>query len=311
MLSEVQGQNESVRYLRKVIAGSFTSPLLLVGPEGVGRKFAVLSAAKEEFATTGAAEFHLKQIARGVHPDIHILHPDEGKDLGISEVRELLEVVTSYPSSAPMRYAILDGADRLTDAAANALLKTLEEPSPTTRFFLLAENAGSVIPTIRSRCAELRFRALPEEFVVECLRRHTDDPNKALVYSRISEGSVGRALQYLGSGRLTIRDEMLALLKQGPNGDLSSLFSAVDEMKSLRLGLRFLEHLLRDLLMIHFDPTSLTNVDIARDLELLRPRLGEHRIWALMDGLRKVLRHPPSMNLSFHFKTVLASTFAE
>lgn len=309
MLIDVQGQAEGVRYLRRVVDGTLTSPLLLVGPEGVGKRFSVNEAAKERFSAAGGAEYHLAQIARGIHPDLCVVTQTDGKDIGIAEIRETIDLTSSYPCSAPVRYVVIDGADHLTDAAANALLKTLEEPPSTTRFFLLAQNARAVLPTIRSRCGELRFRPLPEKFVTEFLGQHTDDPSKALVYARISEGSVGRALQYLGSGRLTLRDEMLGLIKVGLTGDLSSLFSAVGKVGSLSLGLKFLDHVLRDLAMLPYDSTTLTNVDIARELELLRPRLGEEKLWGLIEGVRNVQRLPSSMNLAYHVKSIFASVF--
>lgn len=310
MLSDVQGQTEGVRFLRRIVDGSFRSPLMLVGPEGVGKRFAVLEAAKERFSLAGGEEYHVTQIMRGIHPDVHLVTSVDGKDIGISDIREVIALTASFPCSAPVRFVVIDGAERLTDAAANALLKTLEEPHPTTQFFLLTENAQRVLPTIRSRCGELRFRTLPEKFVVEFLREHTDDPSKALVYARISEGSVGRALQYLGSGRLTLRDEMLGLIKVGLTGDLSSLFSAVGKISSLKLGLRFLEHILYDLTMLPFDSTALTNVDIVRELDLLRPRLGETRLWQLVDGVRAAHRLPASINLSYHIKSHFASVFS-
>jgi hypothetical protein len=312
LLSEVQGQAEGVRFLRRVIEGHLTSPLLLVGPEGVGRRFSILEAAKEEFSASGYAEHHCLQIDKGVHPDILVLQPPEdAKEIGVQEIRDMIEVTSSFPSSAPTRYVIIDGADALTPSAANAFLKTLEEPPAGTRFFLLAENGKKVIPTIRSRCGELRYKPLPEQFIADYLLQHTNDPSKALVYARISDGSVGRAIQYLGSGRLTLRDEMLSLIKLGLGGDLSSLFSSVGKIGSLRLGLRFLEHILHDLIMISCAPATITNVDIAAELAQVRAQLGDRRVWNLFDGLRAVQRLQGPINLNYHVKSYLASAFSE
>lgn len=311
MLSEVQGQAEGVLFLRRIIEGRFSSPLLLIGQEGVGRRFSILEAAKEEFSASGYAETHCLQISKGVHPDVLILRPpDDSKEIGVSEIREMIEVTQSFPSIAPMRYVIIDGADALTPSAANAFLKTLEEPPATTRFFLLAEKGQGVLPTIRSRCGEIRYRPLPEQFVVQYLLQHTNDPAKALVYARISEGSVGRAIQYLGSGRLTLRNEMLALLKTGLMGDLSSLFSSVGKIGSLRLGLRFLEHLLHDLIMLPYS-VPLTNVDLKEELARVREQMGEARLWRLFDGLRAIQRTRGPINLSYHVKAYLAFAFSE
>lgn len=308
MLSEVQGQNEAVAFLRRSVEGRFTSPLLLVGPEGIGRRHAVLSAAKEHFSTAS----DVFQISRGVHPDVVTVQPEDDKDIGIEAVRDLIQVTSAYPSIAPVRYVILDGADRLTAPAANAFLKTLEEPPSPTRFFLLAQDLTQVLPTIRSRCGLVRCSPLSEEFVVSFLRQHTDDAGKALVYARLAEGSVGRALQYLGAGRLALRDEMLSLLKLGLNKDISSIFSAVTKVgTSLRLGLRFLEHLLHDLVMLPYDTTAVTNIDILDELGVLHRQLGAARIERLVSGFGAVRSLNGSVNLAFHVKSYFANVFAE
>src|SRR5690606_13632128 len=147
------------------------------------------------------------------------------------------------PAQAPYKYLVIDGADRMTSAAANALLKTLEEAPSEVRFFLLAEDETKVLPTIRSRCALVRFQPLSEEFILHTLQQHTDDSTKALVYCRLAEGSVGRAVKFLGSGRLMLRDQMLTLFKIGSTGNIQQLFSAIDSVdEDLLQGLRFGEH---------------------------------------------------------------------
>lgn len=312
MLSEVKEQNEGVRFLQRIIDGQLSSPLLLVGPEGVGRKFSIVEAARTAFAADGDADVHNYQIDKGVHPDLIVVQPEDQKDLGVEAIRNVIEQASFAPTMATMRFVIIDGADSMTVPAANAFLKTLEEPPRNTRFFLLAEAGGKVLPTIRSRCGIVRYTRLSEAFVVEQLLRQTDDPTKALVYARLSEGSVGRALQFLGSGRLTLRDEMVSILKNGLTKDLASLLAAVGEMTGLRQGLYFLEHILHDLIMLPHDPRRISNLDIAEDLGRLRASLGEVRIQKLVDGLRVIRsrEHAP-INFTFHVKTYFASAFLE
>lgn len=313
MLDKVREQPEAVRFLERVVGGELTCPLLLVGQEGVGRKFSVLAAAKQSFSKGDANSPHILQIDHGAHPDVTVIAPEiPGKEIGIKEVRKVIEDAYSFPSLVPSRYVIIDGADWLSTAAANAMLKTLEEPPKTTRFFLLAEQSSDVLPTIRSRCGLVRYQPLSEALIVEHLDQHTADPTKSLVCARLADGSVGRAIQYLGSGRLALRDQMTGLLEKGLGGDLSSLFSAVNEVSSLKLGLRFLEHLLRDLVMLPLDPTRLTNVDIVEKLGVLRSKIGERRLGRLVTNLANVKQHHRApVNLAFHVKTYLADVFSE
>ncbi len=310
MLSKIREQTEAVHILQQVVVGRYISPLLLAGPSGIGKKFSVLEAAKEEF-DSGLVGPHSIQISKGVHPDVVVLQSEDSKEIGVEEVRNLLALVSSYPATAPSRYVVVDDADRLTNAAANALLKVLEDPPLKTKFFLLSDSEGQVLPTIRSRCGTIRYKRLSETFIVQQLLQHIDDPTKALVYARLGEGSVGRAVQYLGSGRLALRDEMMSLLKVAVTGDISSLFSSINQCENLKLGLHFLDHLLHDLAMQPYAPDSLTNMDLAREIEGLRLRIGG-KLDALIIGLRQLqLTARRSINLPAHFKSYLLTAFAE
>lgn len=214
MLSNVQGQDEGVRFLRRVVDGALSDPLLLVGTEGVGRRYSVHEAAKEAFC--GGEEddcFHCVQIDRGAHPDFVEIRPQDGKEIGVDAIRSVVNQAYSFPVTAKLRFFLIDGVDRMTPAAANALLKTLEEPPRMGRFFLLAEESSRVLATIRSRCGLVRYRPLAEDFVVASLARFEKDGTKALVYARLAEGSLGRAVQLRGSGRLTLRDQVLSILQ--------------------------------------------------------------------------------------------------
>lgn len=314
MLSEIKGQDNAIEFLRKVNCGKLTTPLLLVGIEGVGKRFSVLEAAKEAWSKGDVESPHCYQIDKGVHPDLITVYPQEGKEIGVEAIREMLQSINQFPAYAPVRYVIVDGVDNMTVASANALLKTLEEPPSSTRFFLLAESSERVLPTIISRCGLLRYSRLEEAYIVQALSKFEADPLKALVYSRLAEGSLGRAIRFWGSARLSLRDQIWGLLKVWLRGDLSSMFLAVDDLeknKQLILGLRFLEHLLHDFIMYPYNPSRITNVDIAEAVAQLRVEIGEARLDLLLQGLRTVLALPSKVLLAFHVKSFLASAVIE
>lgn len=292
MLSEVREQARGVAYLRKVVANQCKIPLLLVGDEGVGKRFSVLEAIKEDFSDGNPSDKQCLQVARGVHPDLTLLASSGGKEIGIEEMRGALEEAKTYPTVARRRYIVIDGADQLTEPAANAVLKTLEEPPKVVRFILLANSIERVIPTIVSRCGEVRYNRLSEAFITSTLSQLTDDPMKVLVYTRLSEGSVGRAVQFLGSNRISFRNRVLDILKMALTGDLSSLFAAIDDMlpekksteqkdSELLLAIRFLEHLVLDLLLIPHAPDRITNMDLREELTVLCEKIGHTRLSAL------------------------------
>lgn len=313
MLSDVVGQDLAVTYLRKFIEGKAQKPLLLVGDEGVGRKFSVVEAIKEIVVTQrGEGSPDFLQLVNGFHPDVMVVSAVDDKELGVEPIREMLNSSMSYPVSAPYRFFIVDGVDRMTPAAANAILKKLEEPPALSRFFLLAESFDRVIPTIRSRCGRVNFNKLPESFIIERISKFERDPGKALVYSRLGEGSVGRATRYWGSNRLTVRDRVFSVLELCVQGDVPSSFSVVDGLnKEFTLALRFLTFLVHDILVGEFDSSRVVNQDIEEDLSTMRSKAKASTWIKLWGNLRTVLERDESayVNVGFQLKTALATTF--
>ncbi len=316
MLSLVREQADAVAYLSLVLGGTLVSPLLLTGPEGTGRRFAVRQLVQDMFCTgdgTSACPcIDCLQVRQGTHPDYTEVSGGD-KDLGIDQVRDVLELTTSMPALARHRVFLIEGVDRMTTAAANAFLKTLEEPPGYTRFFLLAESAGAVIPTIQSRCGLVSFRPLSEGFILSKITPFEKDATKALVYARLAEGSVGRAIQYWGSGRLTLRDKAFSLLRLSVSKDIVGLFSLVDAHdKDLLLLLRFVDSLLCDLLMLSIVPDKLTNIDLVESLQGLKQGVSDNVWQALRCALRDTrdTYRKVKINLSFALKSILAETFA-
>lgn len=313
MLDEVREQEEGTYFLRRVVEGHFTSPLLLVGDEGCGRRFSVIQATKELFCSgsrgTGCDCADCVQIDKGVHPDFLMLAPEGDRDIGVDVARSVVALDSTCPTVAPCRIFVVDGADRLTTAAANALLKTLEEPSTTSRWFLLAESSARVLPTIRSRCGIVSYRPLSEALIVSVLQQFEHDPAKALVYARLSEGSVGRAVRYWGSGRLVLRDKTLSLIRLALEKDVAGLFSAIDALeKDLPQVLRFTSQLLRDVLMVRLDTQRVLNLDRQDDLMHLASK-ADALVWqqlaAGVHALRGVSRST-KVYLPFQVKALFA-----
>lgn len=313
MLSDVVGQDKAVTYLKKFIEGYAQKPLLLVGDEGVGRKFSLMETIREiiiaKRGTSSPDEF---QLNNWCHPDVLVVSSVDDKEIGVEPIREMLFQSLSYPVSAPYRFFIVDGADKMTPAAANAILKKLEEPPASSRFFMLTESFDRVIPTIRSRCGRVNYNKLPEPFIFEKLSKFESNPGKALVYARLGEGSVGRATRYWGSNRLTIRDRVFNMLDSSVQGDVPSAFSAIDGLsKELQLSLRFLTFLVHDLLVGEVDKSRVINQDIEEDLASMRTKASSNTWIKLWGAIRTVIERNESsyINLSFQLKTAFATTF--
>jgi DNA polymerase-3 subunit delta' len=316
MLKEVHGQDHALLFLKRVATLEPSMPLLLIGEEGTGRRFACTHLAKEAFCSgtkePGCTCIDCVQIGQHVHPDFIVLTPEGDKDIGIDAIRDVLEQATSYPSMAPVKMFVLDGADRLTVPAANALLKTLEEPPRTTRFLLLAEKFARVLPTIRSRCGRINFARLPEAVISTEVSRFEKNDAKALVYARIADGSIGRAVRHWGAGSLRQRDQVLTWIELALSGDFSSLFSQVDTMNQhLSSLLRFLDQVIHDLLMVRVDPTRMINVDASERLSEISSRMSDQNIQRLRSGALLVGERASRarINLAFHVKTLFLEAF--
>lgn len=252
------------------------------------------------------------QLQKGIHPDVEVLSAPADKEIGVEPVRDLLEKAQSFPTAGPHRFFVIDGADRLSVAAGNALLKTLEEPPAASRFYLLAESNDRVLPTIRSRCGRVPFRRLPESFVLSKLSSMEKDPTRALLYTRMAEGSAGKAIRYWGANRIALRDLTFSVLQSCVSGDLGSALALVDEVgEELSLAIKLFRFLLHDMLLLSVDPERLINVDLHEGLVALHGRCRPS-VWSRFSAeLRQVETRNESayINLHFHLKTALVSTF--
>ena len=315
MLQQVQHQKEGTRFLRRFVEGGLSSPVLLLGNEGVGRRFSVMCAIRETLCV-GTREPDCQcapcyQILRKAHTDVFV-HAAGEKDIGIEEVREIIAEARNYPTAADIRCFVIDGADRFTIAAANAFLKTLEEPPARARFFLLAESSEHVLPTIRSRCGGIRYTNLPEDFILSELHRYETDAAKALVYTRMGEGSVGLAIRYWGSGRLALRDQVVKVLQLALGRDLPSLFALVDTMdQDLVLAIKLLEQVLHDVLIVRVDPMRVINLDRVEDLTAMGQK-ATVQVWSRLAQKVRALQvkyKATRLHLSFQIKTLLVESF--
>jgi DNA polymerase-3 subunit delta' len=197
--------------------GRMPQSLLIVGPEGLGRECAAVEAAAlltcPEAGPTWCDCASCRRVREGIHPDVAAVMPSgAGCQIGIDQVRAVVEAAPGRPFEAAQRVWIFDGVEvgRFGAEAANAFLKTLEEPPGHVRFVLLAENPEAVLPTIRSRCQQL---ALPGSVAVaERLGLGHEVPELAAVALAGCDldGALGRVRAALESAR---RGEVMELVR--------------------------------------------------------------------------------------------------
>ncbi|MGM9998202.1 MAG: DNA polymerase III subunit delta' [Candidatus Bruticola sp.] len=197
--------------------GRLSPSYLFVGPKGVGKFLCA-----QWFAASVLCQKHTpsgpcgqcsacKRIESGNHPDISVLTNSSRSTIGIDDIREGIDSVQTCSFEGGYRFWIIDEAQRLTEEAQNALLKTLEEPPPSLVIILIAQPGGSLLTTVVSRCRRFDFKPLPVMPLHQELISRGFSSDKALAAAKISEGSLGGALELLSDSLLW--DYRVALLE--------------------------------------------------------------------------------------------------
>ncbi len=194
---DVIGQPEVVRTLQDAVAdpARMTHAWLLTGPPGSGRSTAARAfAAALECASDGCGECReCRTVFDGSHADVTVM-ATQGLSIQVRDARELAQLAQHRPSVGSWRVIIVEDADRLTERAADALLKSLEEPVARTVWLLCAPSVEDVIVTIRSRSRHVRLRTPAAQDVADLLvRRDGVDPQTALNAARAAQSHVGLA----------------------------------------------------------------------------------------------------------------------
>ncbi len=185
------GNAEALRRLERSLAvGEVSHAYLFYGPPGVGKR--TVARRFGAALVSGGDERAEDRARRGLHPDLQEVEP-EGVFTTIGQVREIVRQAASRPFEGARRVFILQ-ADTLNVQAANALLKTLEEPEGRAVFLLLAASREGVLPTIVSRAQTVRFNPVPVAEVAKFLREQGDE-NPELV-AALGRGNVGLSLRY-------------------------------------------------------------------------------------------------------------------
>ena len=195
VFAELAGQEAVVAQLKSAVAGAMTHAWLFTGPSGSGRSVAARAFAAALLCPYGGCGEcpSCRQVHAGTHADLRLVRP-EGLSYGVKQTRELVLRAAGAPSGGRWLVVLFEDADRCTEAAANALLKAIEEPAPRTVWLLCAPSAEDLVTTIRSRCRVVTLRVPPSSAVATVLaERDGVDYDKALAAARAAQGHIGRA----------------------------------------------------------------------------------------------------------------------
>lgn len=203
LFGDIIGQERAVEILQKAVIAahardgsqSMVQSWLFTGPPGSGRSHVALAFAGALLCDAGGCgSCHFCHLAkRGSHPDLEVIRT-EGLSLKIDEVREIIARASWEPSSSRFRVVVIEDAERLTESAANALLKAIEEPGVRTLWLLCSPTVEDVLPTIRSRCRQIALVTPSTAAVAALLIREEGAPAEIAEFAaRASQGHIGRA----------------------------------------------------------------------------------------------------------------------
>jgi DNA polymerase-3 subunit delta' len=305
---EIIGHERAVAFLRRAAAtGRAGASLIFHGPHGVGRRLTALSLAQAFNCLEDPGEgcgscrscTRIARVEEGTvkegdhkgdtcqfthHPDVHLLVPGRN-EIRIDEVRSLRQQAQRKPFEGRRSTFIVDPAERMTPAAANALLKTLEEPPPTTCIILIAADPATLLPTVQSRCRLIPFHRLSASSIKnELIRRDAFPPGDAGIVAALCNGRIGHALDFdldlYREQRETLLEILDRLAQRRPRAHIikdAEFLGSRGDARAMERALEILESILRDALILQAGGSreSLVNVDIEDRLRGLSESMGE------------------------------------
>lgn len=236
--NSIEAQDAAIGTLRRALrSGKVPHAYIFSGPAGVGKRLTAMALASALNCVQARDDScgvcnGCQKIARAVHPDVFTLSlPEQRKSISVDAVRELEGRLATRPHEGRAKVAIIDPADRMTEAAANALLKTLEEPGGGRFLVLVTSRISSLLPTVRSRCQVIRFNALPVAFVQRLLIETGYSEMQASAAAAFSSGSLDRAVAFAEGGLENRVEALLALLESAVEATPLSGLEIIEGLK--------------------------------------------------------------------------------
>jgi DNA polymerase-3 subunit delta' len=294
--AEILGQDRAVSFLRSAWrADRLSQAYCFAGPAGVGKRTTALALAQvvncvSPDATSDAPDacgqcMACRKIAAGVHPDVSEVRPEEKTVITIDQIRDMAARASLRAYEGKTKVWILDPADQMQEPAANAFLKTLEEPAGASLFVLVTAAPSALLPTILSRCQEVRFDSLGEGHLREILARHGRPPEAAVAAAALAGGSAARALALDVAEARARRDRTVQEVWDGL-GSLPAVLERAEALAGDRAGfeaaLDILSSFTRDLAVAKVGGGALPLVHGDRVAEVTR-LAARHAVGAILE----------------------------
>ena len=262
-IDQVLGNSSIKEYFRSAVSmNRISHSYILEGEKGSGKKMlaesfaSILQCEQGTFPECGHCESCI-QIDHGNYPDVLFVKHEKEKTISVQDIRDqIVSTAEIKPYKGPYKIYIVDEAEKMTQEAQNALLKTMEEPPEYVVIFLLVSNRGALLDTILSRCILLEMEPVRQGEIREYLKKHRDLPEEDIDFaSGFAMGNVGKALEVLDSGDFRERKEIiLSLLRRIPSIRMEEVNAVIGQLKQHKNGIQDLFDIFliwyRDLLIL-------------------------------------------------------------
>jgi len=331
MFKKVLGQEGAKKFFQSVLKeDKLSHAYILTGPAGVGKFLfarelaAVLLCEKQ----SGCGQCrNCLRVTHGNHPSIRLFETPKGKkNIGIDMVRDLEHEIRLKPFEGKYKIFIINDTETLSEEAANALLKTLEEPPDYSLLLLVAAQTGSLPTTVLSRCQIVRFQPLPEKIVGEILAKHQKLSAAELkILVTLAGGSPGQALRLYEKGFTEQRHQLIQGLlstrlngrsggqeKSGMIDDIIHFAKRAKENEEIRADVaqqfKIISLFLRDLLLMKSGITAAERLFNADKRDLLQKAKSVFPVDRLNRALEQLLQAEQYLHQNLNIRLVVANT---
>ena len=315
--TNIIGHQLILEHLQNAISSDKVShAYILNGPEQSGKMLLANSFAMalqcERHGTEACMECHsCKQALSGNQPDIIYLHHEKPATISVEDIRtQVNNDIAIKPYASPYKIYIINEAEKMTQQAQNALLKTIEEPPAYAVILLLTTNSDSFLPTILSRCIILNLKAVPDDDIRSFLIEKYQIPDyKADICTAFAQGNVGKAIQLASSEDFNeIKNSALQLLNHVKDMELFELMDSVREISNYKLEINDYFDIMmiwyRDVLLYKAtsDVNSLIFKDEVYDIKRQASKSSYEGIEFIIKALDKAKRR---LNANVNFELVM------
>lgn len=320
---DVIGQQSAINKFKEILESNRLShAYIFAGPEGVGKflfartlaKVLMCENDKDGWLNKGCSACRsCRLIDKNSHPNFRIIAVETGKkEIAIDTVREIERELMLMPFYRTFRVFIVNNAERLNEEAANAFLKTLEEPVKDTIIILVTSSPASLPETVLSRCQIIRFYPLQQKEMNEYLTKHLKiDSEQISFLTSLCDGSIGDAVKLYSGNLLSQRDWLIAQLTGKDYSNIGNKIvsyakSNAEDNEGIRQGiiwqLKIIGLFIRDALLLHYglSDTKLLNKDKTKAVKQYQKSYDYKRTEKLIGKLleaERYLKFNANMNL--------------